>query len=604
MKKIIVVLITFAFFNQLIAQDTIFIDNFDNNRNQWSQVNTKSNLRKIENGVYYFQNKLSKGAFESRIAVYIPDSSDYEIGMIFRKIQGPNDRANGLIWASNGKERFSFVISGNGKFAIDKLENGKWTDFYPWTALQYIKKDTAFNKLTLKKAGEYFVFYINDKRMAQIKYQKPFGNQIGFYVSRKTTIEVSKIWVVKNKSGVFIPVKTYAITNDSTKKADITFNDKQTFNKKEIEKNIEVYNQYLKIHPESEEARFYRAEAYSFLGKNDKAISDYTTIIEKNPNNVDALISRAHFFKKSKQYNKAIFDLQRANSLDTNCIKCKVELSELYLDMNNYNRAMEIANELILKYPQSEEAYNLRGEVYAMQNLNSEAIRDYNKALAIRPDYKKASINLQRLRQKLNNENPEIEAFTELIKNSPLKADNYYYRGLEREKVFDFKNALDDYTKAINLHYSNDEIYLKRANLYEKYNEKEKALADYNTYLQNHQWDINVITKRINLLEELGQLKFAEGDLNKVIKMQPQNVEFYRKRSTLLIEKKEYDKALFDLQTIVRLDSTDNKADFEYGKILFEHMNNAKEGCMRIEKAKNKGNKEAEKYFAEKCKLK
>jgi len=604
MKKIIVLLITFAFFQQLIAQDTIFIDNFDNNRNQWPQVNTKSNLRKIKNGVYLFQNKLSKGAFESRIAVYIPDSSDFEIGMVFRKTKGPNDRANGLIWASNGKDRFSFVISGNGKFAIDKLQNGKWTDFYPWTALQYIKKDKAFNKLTLRKAGEYFVFYINDKRMAQIKYQKPFGNQIGFYVSRQTSIEVDKIWVVKNKNSVFIPVKTYAVTNDSTKKVDITFNDKQTFEKKEIERNIEVYNQYLKIHPESEEARFYRAEAYSLLGENDKAINEYTQLIVKNPLNINALLGRAHFYKKSKQYNKAIYDLQTANSLDTNCINCKVELSELYLDMNNYRQAMDIANELILKNPQSEVAYNLRGEIYAMQNRNSEAIKDYNKALAIRPNYKKASINLQRLRQKLNSENPEIETFTDLIKKSPNKASNFYYRGIEREKVFDFRNALDDYTKAINLHYSNDEVYLKRAKLYEKFNEKEKALADYNVYIQNHQWDINVIIKRINLLEELNQLKFAEGDLNKVIKMQPQNVEFYRKRSALYIEKREYDKALFDLQNIVRLDSTDNKADFEYGKILFEHMNDAKKGCLRIAKAKNKGNKEAEKYFAEKCNLK
>jgi len=604
MKKIIVILITFAFFQQLIAQDTIFIDNFDNNRNQWSQVNTKSNLRKIKNGVYLFQNKLSKGAFESRIAVYIPDSSDFEIGMVFRKTKGPNDRANGLIWASNGKERFSFVISGNGKFAIDKLDNGKWTDFYPWTALQYIKKDAAYNKLTLKKAGEYFVFYINNKRMAQIKYQKPFGNQIGFYVSRQTSIEVSKIWVVKNKNSVFIPVKTYAITNDSTKKVDITLKDKQKLQKKEIEKNIKIYNQYLKIHPESEEARFYRANAYSFLGENNKAIKEYNSIIVKNPSNINALISRAHFFKKSKQYNKAIFDLQTANSLDTNCIKCNIELSELYLDMKNYSQAMKIANELILKHPQSEEAYNLRGEVYAMQNLNSQAIKNYNKALAIRPNYKKASINLQRLRQKLNNENPEIEAFTELIKKSPLKASNFYYRGMEREKVFDIKNALDDYSKAINLHYGNDEVYLKRANLYEKFNEKEKALADYNIYIQNHPWEINVITNRINLLEKLNQLKFAEEDLNKVIKMQPQNIEFYRKRSTLLIEKREYDKALFDLQNIVRLDSTDNKADFEYGKILYEQMNNPKKGCIRIAKAENKGNKEAEKYFAEKCKLK
>ena len=601
MKKISVVILFLSIAFSVSAQDTIFFDDFNNNRNQWIETNTKTNLRKIKNGYYIFQNKLSKGALENRIAVSIPDTVDFEIGLTFRKKKGPNDRANGLIWGSNGKERFSFVISGNGKFAIDKLQDGKWIDFYPWTAIEYVKKDTALNTLVVKKAGDYYVFFINGKRIAQVKYQKLLGNQIGFYVSRQTTIEVDKIWVVKNKHQVYIPVAIFAETNDLSKKEAINKHDLSNQEKAKVLKEISVYTNYLKLHPESREARIFRADAYFALKEYVNAIADYNQILIYDVNNVEILAKRAEAYHNLKQYDKAILDMKKVTALDSN-IFYKIKLAVLYIDNKNYKQAHAIVNEMLVKYQGNADLYNLRGEIFSLEKKYQEAIRDFQQALKLNPTHIKANSNLEQIKKKLNSENPEISVFSQLIEKNPLKASNYFYRGIEREKIFDYKGALSDYNQAIQLNFENDEVYLRRAQLYVSDNKKDLALADYEKYLEKHPWDLDIIKIKINLLDDLNRLPLALDDLNKAIRMQPDEVELYKKRSKIYIQQKDYDKALFDLQKIVSLDANDKNADFEYGKILIEQKKDKKEGCKRVQIAVGKGNIQAKEYFDKNCK--
>ena len=603
MKKInlLLILVFSGFFS--LAQDTLFVEDFNNNRNQWPIITNANNHRKIKNGVYIFENRLKKGSFESRVAVLIPEKFDYEVNLVFTKTKGPNERANGLIFGSNGKERFSFVISGNGKFSIDKYEKGQWHDFYPWTATSYIKTKGS-NHLKMRKAGDYYLFYINGKQVGQIKYQQPFGNQVGITVSRETTVEIDKIWILKHKAQPFIPVKIFAETNDSTKVSSISKGEKIIEAKEiaEFRARIEMYSKYLKYHPQSTEAMLNRASVYMQIKEYINAISDYNSLLKFQSNNVVYLEKRALAYQALKQNEKAIADVERIVLLHPSDVNKRIMLIALYVDNKDYDDALSEINASIQIYPQNADLHNLQGEIYVLKENQNAAINSFETALKFAPEHKKAKLNLERIKNRLFTENQQINAFSELIKKMPLNPDNYYYRAVEREKILDLDGAMDDYSQAINLSYSNVDVYLARAGLYEKKAQYDKAVADYSKYIEKFPWNPTVIEKRANLYQKLGNTSMALTDFTSAIKFEPNKTALYQGRVEIYKNAKQYDKALVDYKKIMDLDEKNSNAAFNYGKILIEVKNNKTEGCKFVQKAVAAGNKEAKEYETINCK--
>ncbi|MBW4448225.1 MAG: tetratricopeptide repeat protein [Spirirestis rafaelensis WJT71-NPBG6] len=81
--------------------------------------------------------------------------------------------------------------------------------------------------------------------------------------------------------------------------------------------------------------------------------------------------------------------------------------------------------------------------------------------------------------------NRAIALFDNAIRLFPEDADLYSQRAnLRRQNLQDPNGALEDYTKAINLHPDNPLFYLWRSQLYYESGDKCKAMADYNTAIR------------------------------------------------------------------------------------------------------------------------
>ena len=84
----------------------------------------------------------------------------------------------------------------------------------------------------------------------------------------------------------------------------------------------------------------------------------------------------------------------------------------------------------------------------------------------------------------MNQENQAIQDFTKAIELAPKKPFAYYERGNCYSRLSHHKSAIADYNKAIKLKKNYAEAYLARGIIYKKIMEKKKARNDFNSYLK------------------------------------------------------------------------------------------------------------------------
>ena len=138
--------------------------------------------------------------------------------------------------------------------------------------------------------------------------------------------------------------------------------------------------------------------------------------------------------------------------------------------------------------------------------------------------------------------------------------------GDEKCKVCDFRGALGDYTRAIEVDTADAEAYLKR------------GVA----------------------LKVLGEFGAAVEDLNKAIELRPKYLDAYYNRATVRMEMMDYGRAIADLDRVVELNSA--HADAYLARGFSKYRQGLKEeGCVDMKKASNLGNEAAPKLLKQLC---
>ena len=164
-KKFIIFLsficISFSYSSSQITQ--IFKDDFNDNKNKWLQ----NELFQIKNGNFYasceskyiFRMAFQELAFNSK--------KDYYIETKVKQTEGSDKEGYGIVWGtSSWKNSLIFDIASEGWFRIYGYKNGEL--FYIKKATwkkDIIKSKSSYNKLVIKKLGNYLLFYINDVKV-------------------------------------------------------------------------------------------------------------------------------------------------------------------------------------------------------------------------------------------------------------------------------------------------------------------------------------------------------------------------------------------------------------------------------------------------------
>jgi len=141
-----------------------------------------------------------------------------------------------------------------------------------------------------------------------------------------------------------------------------------------------------------------------------------------------------------------------------------------------------------------------------------------------------------------------ISLWTNAINKYPNSTPVIYnHRGASFYDQGDYKNALTDYTAALNLKSDYPEALSGRGTTYFKLQHYEKALNDFNNYLSVKPNDLEILYKRVMCFVYKNDFENALVEINKMIKVDPNQGSYYQTRSFIQLRLGNKENALKDI---------------------------------------------------------
>ncbi len=153
----------------------------------------------------------------------------------------------------------------------------------------------------------------------------------------------------------------------------------------------------------------------------------------------------------------------------------------------------------------------------------------------------------------VKNSTDAINQFSKTIELKPDYADAYYNRGGCYAKKGEYDKAIADYNEAINLKPDYAATYNNRGGCYAEKGEYDKAIADCNKVINLKPDYVEAYYNRGGCYAKKGEYDKAIADCNEAINLKPDYAEAYYNRGGCYAEKGEYDKAIADYNKAIKL---------------------------------------------------
>jgi tetratricopeptide (TPR) repeat protein len=249
-------------------------------------------------------------------------------------------------------------------------------------------------------------------------------------------------------------------------------------------------------------------------------------------------------------------------------------------------KAISLLDAEIGKSPSSAELLTLRGEVNFTSGNNASAIADYTTALELSK----------------NSEKGKYLPLEGLLAGSGRMGEGgrYALRGEAYLKASRFKDAVNDFTRALKENPAFFTGYLLRAQAYTGLKSNDAAIRDVQTYLKY--FDNNQ-----QAIFQCGEYYFQAEDymnalkcFNKNLKEDPNNGLYYKARGKTYLKTDTYRYAVYDLSMSLDLNPGDAETWMYLGLAKIQ-SGDKENGCSDLDKARQMGNTEVLKYIVDNC---
>ncbi|MBL3284382.1 Tetratricopeptide repeat-containing protein [Rickettsiales endosymbiont of Paramecium tredecaurelia] len=248
---------------------------------------------------------------------------------------------------------------------------------------------------------------------------------------------------------------------------------------------IKHYTQLMKLEPTNPEHPFNKAQMLCALQRNAQAIEAYGKAIELGHNNADCYSRRGNEFYELKQYEEALKDFQKAIALEPGngmyhyhkgnalCVLGRYEESIVAYDRaialgwndEGCRANKEYALSRLLKLPQKQNSNAAQNASDVASNRTersasyqagfeaylSEQVKYYTRLMECDPANPEYPLNKARTLGVLQKNAQAIEAYSKAIELGYDNADCYCSRGNEFYELEQYEEALKDFQKAIAL---------------------------------------------------------------------------------------------------------------------------------------------------------
>ncbi|MFH2096221.1 MAG: hypothetical protein ABIJ16_10990, partial [Bacteroidota bacterium] len=153
-----------------MAQDVMFLENFDDNFRAWSTIDNENYSTEISDGHYLISHKRESGSWYFWNGFNVDENKDFTIIAKIQQTDGIIDNGYGLVWGSkNVDNSYKIAISSNGYVKVVKNDNGNYEEFLKWKKVKIINPKGEYNIIKLVKKGKTLTFYVNDAKVYKMK---------------------------------------------------------------------------------------------------------------------------------------------------------------------------------------------------------------------------------------------------------------------------------------------------------------------------------------------------------------------------------------------------------------------------------------------------
>jgi tetratricopeptide (TPR) repeat protein len=214
---------------------------------------------------------------------------------------------------------------------------------------------------------------------------------------------------------------------------------------------------------------------------------------------------------------------------------------------------MTLWSDVISQYKIIAVAYNNRGNYLKNEKRNTEALKDFNKAIELTPDFAVTYVNRGNLYLNEKRTAEALKDYNKAIELKPELAGTYINRGNLYLNEKRNAEALKDYNKAIELKSDIADAYNNRGNLFVSEKRNNEAFKDFNRSIELNPDYAEAYFNRGTLFMNENRNEQALKDLTRAIELKPDYADAYNNRGKIYILEKRNDEALIDLNRSIEL---------------------------------------------------
>lgn len=168
------------------------------------------------------------------------------------------------------------------------------------------------------------------------------------------------------------------------------------------------------------------------------------------------------------------------------------------------------------------------------------------------------------------------------------QSNSYFLKGMEREKIGDYRLAMKCYSKAINLNPTDTQVLKRRAFLLSKLNKSWSAIKDFDTLIKSNPNEADYYYVRGILFAKLKHYYKAINDFSKAIVIDPLNFGYYSERGICKFKNKDFKGAVEDFSISI-INNVNNPGDYFYRGSSLITLGLTEAGCNDIQVATKMG---------------
>lgn len=362
--------------------------------------------------------------------------------------------------------------------------------------------------------------------------------------------------------------------------------------------------------------RFEMGKNYVYLKEYTQAEEMYKSVLASEGDRLDVLEHLYDLYHKQSNYEKSLEIVLKLIPYDENY---KEDLANLYTHTEQYDKALDVLNELEILWGESDIRNALKARIYKMTGNTKSAITELEEKISSNPKNEKEYLNLIFLYSEQNEKDKAFEVAKNLLKSQPDSRlvhlalykfyldENQYQEAIESMKVVFSTSEIDKETKykVLNdfiqfvdknpeyedaLHESVELLSDKSAGIYEQLglfyvskNKKREALSFYEKGIESNPENYNLLKNTILL--QIDFKKFEEAQ-----KLSDKGLEIFPAQALLYLLNGVANNGLG--QNKKAIDSLEMGMDFVYDdpkmeKDFYEQLSIAYQGIGNLEKSKS-----------------